>query len=171
MNKLLKMAASGLIAFSMAGGMAAAADCSIVNGNGSGSTNSCENNENQSFTYKCENEAYVVNVNGQLSGSGSVNVSDNTTGGYVVSGDANNYNNTVNELDLSCVPTETTSTPTTPEKPEVKSEQTTKPAVESAALPETGTSPAAVTVVAAIALGGAAVATQLGVKAFKLFRS
>ncbi|PJE65604.1 hypothetical protein COU91_00785 [Candidatus Saccharibacteria bacterium CG10_big_fil_rev_8_21_14_0_10_47_8] len=171
MKVLLKTVATGITAFSLMGGVAAAQvpnGCNISN-TGADSTNVCEMTTENELSVTCRNEVDFVFVNNQNSGSGSVTLTGNTNSGFAYSGDASNQNNIDVVTDVSCAPAEqvavTTPTGGQGAVPQVKAAEQSAP--KAASLPVTGANPLAMTAIAAATAGAIAGLAHFGAKAYR----
>ncbi len=129
MKKLISFASSVTLGLMLSVGVVSVSaattststSCSIYT-TGSKSYNSCVDNSTQSARVTCLNNIYVINNNAQNAGTGGAVVSNNTSGGNAVSGNAKNDNNVSVTIGASCaaatvtptvsVPAQTNPTPT-----------------------------------------------------------
>jgi len=105
MKKVVQILAGIVLCLGFAGGVASASELAgncEISGTGPDSINKCTIDEDNSVTVNCNNDVVVTNNNGQISTSGNANGSGNTSSGLVLSGDASNINEVVNELAANC---------------------------------------------------------------------
>jgi hypothetical protein len=129
MKNILKGLAVTAAVVGMSGGVAAAESfsCTITN-TGSGSVNTCVNEQNNTTTLFCSNDVDFNNSNVQKGQSGTVTLEGNGSGGSATSGNVSNENLTSAAVELGCgevAVTPTPETPTTPSTPQVLAEQVT----------------------------------------------
>src|SRR5215510_5388387 len=106
MKKIAQLFVATVATLSLAGSAAFAAtqSCTITGPTGPDSNNVCTNETENTITITCENKADILNINGQVSKSGTVYVDKNTGVGTVDSGDASNSNFVFNSAVMSCGP-------------------------------------------------------------------
>lgn len=185
MKKILLSIATFLASAGMMGGLAAAANssCSIQN-TGGNSNNTCTLTNQNDLKITCNNKADVVAVNNQNASSGNSVVLNNTNGGFAVSGSATNVNKTSGKLDVKCVSAQqakalpTISKTTTPPaggrgaggQGAGASTSQQSPTAAPSALPNTGSDSLAVAAtISVVSLAALAVASRVGMAAYRHF--
>lgn len=177
MKKLLRVLAGTCVSIGLMAGAAAAQapNCSITNGNGTGSTNTCTFENDVRVNFSCRNDVAVNITNDQDADSGNATANGNTTVGNVGTGGASNNANIVAEVNAACAKAKTSSTTTTTTPPaggqgggSVQSSSTTASAAGVTSLPATGSETVLVPFgIGAVVLGGLAAVTQLGVAGYR----
>jgi hypothetical protein len=138
----------------------AAVFAATISNTGPGSYNSIINESTKEITVTCNNNVEVVNINNQSSNSGTAVVNGNNYGGDAQSGDAQNLNEFVATLGVSCAPVVAA---VTPPPAGGQGGGTPAPAVlaSSTTLPDTGSEMILVGAATAFVLGTAsAIATK-----------
>ncbi len=159
MKKLLVASFASTMAIGFAPAVVFAAD---ISNTGPGSYNSIINETTRKITVTCNNDVEVVNINDQSSNSGTAEVDGNNYGGDAQSGDAQNLNEYVATLGVSCEPA-TLAVVTPPAEGGKGSGTTTTPQVKAVTttLPDTGSEMLVVGIATAFVLGTAsAIATK-----------
>jgi hypothetical protein len=173
MRRILLAVLSTITSAGLMFGVAAAqsSSCSVID-TGPNSKNTCEVSNNNTIKVSCNNSADVVFVNGQSANSGSVNVTNNNSGGYAYSGNAVNKNSTTGKLDVSCAAkTAAAPTPSPTTSPAgcqgAASAKPTTPA-QAQSLPNTGSSLSAKSsITAAVIIVAVALGARFGLSAYR----
>jgi hypothetical protein len=180
MKRFIQILSTSLVGMSLMLGVAAAdaTSCTISN-TGQGSTNTCTTKNTDTVTVVCDNDVNALNVNGQVAQTGNGSSNSNTLAGGVTTGSAVNQNGTTFVLGASCNGQPTPATVATAPAAGGQGGGTaaaapaaSAPAAAAAApvkaLPETGSNAVLDgSVIAVAVLGVAAVASKLGLVAYR----
>lgn len=162
MKKILVASLASVMAIGLAPGAVMAAEDNISN-TGPGSFNWVYNEVNKTVDITCDNDIDVVTVNNQQANSGTASVKQNTYSGNATSGNAENFNQNVTDVDVSCGPKQAEAVTPPAEGGKGGGTPEPTPVVEAASteLPDTGASMVVVGAATALVLGTAsALATK-----------